>query len=260
MPELPDVETYKRYLDASALHQRVAHINVAAPILLAGISSRNLARALVHKRFGSTRRHGKHLFVRIDSKHWLMLHFGMTGSLSYYQDESDQPRYTRLRVDFDNGRHLAYVDARKLGRIALTASPREFIEAHRLGLDALVLDFDHFRELASGPRGAIKAWLTNQRAIAGIGNVYADEILFHARIHPRRYTNDLDERELKRLFKSVRMVLEKAIMALADPARMPKSFLLPRRHRGGCCPRCDTRLKTIAIGGRTAYYCPHCQR
>ena len=260
MPELPDVETYKRYLDATALHQRIAHVDLVAARLLAGISARQLVRVLVRHRFESTQRHGKHLFVRIDSGHWLMLHFGMTGWLSYYEAKPDRPRYTQLLVDFDNGHHLAYVDPRKLGQIALTDNPRDLVEAHRLGLDALALDFDRFRELASGCRGAIKPWLMNQQIIAGIGNIYGDEVLFQARIPPQRNIQVLDQRELRRLFDSLRKVLNKAIEAQADPARMPKSFLLPRRHREARCPRCDARVKTIAIGGRTAYYCPQCQR
>ena len=190
-----------------------------------------------------------------------MLHFGMTGWLSYYEQKADRPPYTQLLIGFDNGHHLAYVDPRKLGRIALTDRPSSFVKAHRLGLDALALDFDRFRELASRQRrGAIKPWLMNQEIIAGVGNVYADEILFQTRIDPRRNADALDEAELKRLFKSLRKVLEKAIEAQADPAHMPKSFLLRRRQQGARCPRCGTPIKTITIGGRTAYYCPKCQR
>jgi formamidopyrimidine-DNA glycosylase len=100
----------------------------------------------------------------------------------------------------------------------------------------------------------------DQHSIAGIGNVYADEILFHARLRPQRDIPALGPRELKRLFQSLRKVLKKAIEARADPARMPRSFLLPRRQRGGRCPRCKARISTIAVGGRTAYYCPKCQR
>jgi formamidopyrimidine-DNA glycosylase len=100
----------------------------------------------------------------------------------------------------------------------------------------------------------------DQHALAGIGNVYADEILFQARIHPGRRPHALDCRELNRLFNGLRKVLRKAIAAGADPARMPKSFLLPRRERGARCPRCGARIKTMVIGGRTTYYCPRCQR
>jgi formamidopyrimidine-DNA glycosylase len=256
MPELPDVETYRRYLGARTLRQRIRRVEVAAPSLLPDISERKLRGALVGRRFRSTRRHGKHLFVRIGDERWLMLHFGMTGSPSYYRH--GPPRYTRLLIDFERGGYLA--DPRKLGRIALASSPREFVRSHRLGPDALALGRAAFRALASRNRGAIKPWLMNQRVIAGIGNIYADEILFQARIHPRRGVDALERRELARLFTSLRGVLQKAIAAHADAARMPQSFLLPRRRRGARCPRCGARIKSMAVGARTAYYCPKCQR
>jgi formamidopyrimidine-DNA glycosylase len=260
MPELPDVETYKRYLDDRALHQRITHVDVTSSRLLAGASPRELGHALVRHRLEETQRHGKHLFARIGNGRWLMLHFGMTGSLSYYEGDADPPQYTRVLIDFERGHHLAYVEPRKLGRIALADSPRGFVEAHRLGPDALALDFASFRELASRSRGAIKSWLMDQHAIAGIGNVYADEILLQAGIHPRRNPNALDQREIKRLFQHLGKVLKKAIAVHADPARMPKSFLLPHRRRGAQCPHCGARIETIALGGRTTYYCPKCQR
>ncbi|HUF29111.1 MAG TPA: hypothetical protein VMM77_00510 [Gemmatimonadaceae bacterium] len=125
----------------------------------------------------------------------------------------------------------------------MAGSPRRFVEAHRLGPDALALDMAGFGKLVAAKRGAIKSWLMDQHAIAGIGNVYADEILFQAGIHPRRSASALDRRELSRLFTKLQKVLRKAIAARADPARMPKSFLLPRRRRGALCPRCRGRVK-----------------
>lgn len=260
MPELPDVEVYKRYLAAHALHRQIARIKASSPRQLAGTSARSLGRVLARKRFESTHRHGKHLFVRLSGGPWLMLHFGMTGSLSYYRNGRGPPRFTRLRIDFPRDAHLAYVDPRRFGRIALADSPSGFVEAHRLGPDALALDVAGLRERVAGKRGAIKALLMDQRAIAGIGNIYADEILFQARIHPLRSAGRLDQRQIGRLFRNLRRVLRKAISARADAARMPRSFLLPRRARSARCPRCNARIRTIAVGGRTTYYCAKCQR
>ena len=166
MPELSDVETYRRYLAAHALNQRIAHVKVASPRQLDGTSPRGLGRALVRRRFESARRHGKHLFARIGNGQWLMLHFGMTGSLSYRRNGARLPPYTRLLIDFGRNRRLAYVDPRKLGRIALAGSPRRFVEAHRLGPDALALDMAGFGKLVAAKRGAIKSWLMDQHAIA----------------------------------------------------------------------------------------------
>ena len=260
MPELPDVETYKRYLGARALRQRIRRVEVRSPRQLSGISSPKFRRALIGARFSATERHGKHLFVRLRPDLWLMLHFGMTGSLSYYRNGRGPPRFTRLLIDFPQDAHLAYVDPRRFGRIALADSPGRFAEAHRLGPDALALDLAGFRKRIAGKRGAIKSLLMDQRAIAGIGNIYADEILFQARIHPLRSAGKLDRRQIGRLFRELRKVLRKAISAGADAARMPRSFLLPRRERNSRCPRCNAHIRPITVGGRTTYYCPRCQR
>lgn len=259
MPELPDVETSKRYLDATALHQTIERVHIEAPELLEGLSPQGLGRALTQHRFERTRRHGKYVFVQLDTGRWLVLHFGMSGRLAYYEHEQKEPPTAQLRIDFDNGYHLAYIAPRKLGHIALTDDAGDFIAAHKLGPDALALDFEHFRKRGAGHRGAVKSWLMNQQVMAGIGNIYADEILFQAGIHPQRPLTELGQDECERLFKSLRKVLDAAIAAQADPARLPASFLLPQRHKGGGCPVCGTPLETVAVSGRTAYRCSRCQ-
>jgi formamidopyrimidine-DNA glycosylase len=259
MPELPDVETSKRYLDATALHQTIERVHVEAPGLLGDLSPQGLGRMLTHHRFERTQRHGKYVFVQLETGRWLVLHFGMSGRLAYYKCEQKGAPPAQLCIDFDNGYHLAYIAPRKLGHIALTDDTGDFIAAHDLGPDALALDFEHFRKRATGRRGAVKSWLMNQQVLAGIGNIYADEILFQAGIHPQCQLTELGRDELERLFKSLREVLGEAIAAQADPARLPASFLLPQRHKGGCCPACGASLETVAVSGRTAYYCSTCQ-
>jgi formamidopyrimidine-DNA glycosylase len=109
-------------------------------------------------------------------------------------------------------------------------------------------------------RGALKSILMNQQSIAGIGNIYADEILFHAHMHPATETARLNDKRRSQLFRAMGRVLQKAIAYQADVNRMPKSWLLPHRGKGGKCPRCGRELKSSKIGGRTAWFCPHCQR
>src|SRR6059058_3225809 len=103
MPELPDVETFKRYLDATSLYQRITGVDVQSAYVLKGVSARELARRLNGRRFESSRRHGKHLFVRSDGDFWVRLHFGMTGSLRYFKHEQRTPRHTRVLFVFANG-------------------------------------------------------------------------------------------------------------------------------------------------------------
>jgi len=260
MPELPDVEAFKRYLEATSLHQCIAHVDVLSADLLKGVSGRELARQLRGRRFESTRRHGKHLFVRTDDDIWLRLHFGMTGSLRYFKDEKKAPRHTRVLFLFAKDYRLAFDDQRKFGEIRLIKDVSEFLKKRVLGSDALNVDLPEFKKVFAKHRGAVKAILMNQRLIAGIGNIYADEILFRARIHPATQVTRLGDKALAKLFRAMRYVLEKAIKARADVDQIPKSWLLPHRHKDGKCPRCARELKSSKIGGRTAWFCPHCQR
>lgn len=259
MPELPDVETFKRYLDATALHQPVAGVRIGAPRLLRGLPPQALGQRLRRRSLESTRRHGKWLFARAGGAGWLVLHFGMSGRLQYAKSAAALPPHPELLLRFANGAGLAYLAPRKLGRIDWTPDPDAYVADHAPGPDALALGRVGFRQRARGRRGGVKAWLMDQRALAGIGNLYSDEILFQAGIHPRRAVADLDEAALGRLYRAMRRVLREAIAAGADPRAMPANFLLRERSPGGRCPRCGEALATTRAAGRTAWYCPRCQ-
>ena len=140
MPELPDVEMFKRYLDATSLHQRIDDVDVRNAYILKNVTARELARGLKGRRFESTRRHGKHLFVRADRKLWLRLHFGMTGSLEYFKDDRQAPRHTRVLFVFANNHRLAFDDQRQFGQIGLLEDVDEFLKKRALGADALDID------------------------------------------------------------------------------------------------------------------------
>jgi len=260
MPELPDVETFKRYLDSTSLHQRIDDVDVRSPYIVKNISARELARRLKGHRFESSRRHGKHLFVRANGDLWLRLHFGMTGSLLYFKGKGHAPPHARVLFVFPKDYRLAFDDQRKFGQIGLLKDVDEFLKERALGPDALEVDLAKFERLLAKHRGALKSVLLNQSVIAGIGNIYADEILFRARMHPATEVSRLDDKALKKLFHATHYILEKAIAAKADVNQMPKSWLLPHRGKHGKCPRCGGELKSSKIGGRTAWFCPHCQR
>jgi formamidopyrimidine-DNA glycosylase len=270
MPELPEVETFKRYLDATSLHQRIIGVDVRSAYVLKAVSAREFARRLKGRRFESSRRHGKHLFARADRDFWLRLHFGMTGSLRYFKHEQDAPtpasaeasagKHARVLFIFENDYGLAFEDQRKFGEVGLVADVDEYLRKRGLGPDALEVDLAEFKRILAKHRGAMKSILLNQKLIAGIGNIYADEILFRARIHPATQTSALKEKAVAKLFRATRYILEKAIEAKADADRMPKSWLLPYRGRAGKCPRCGRELKSATIGGRTAWFCGHCQQ
>lgn len=259
MPELPDVEVFKRYLDATSLHQRIRGVDVSARRMLQGVSSRELVAALTGHELAETRRHGKHLFVRITRDGWLRLHFGMTGALAYYKREDATLSHTRLRLDFANGYHLAFIDVRMFGAIGLVDDVDAFLASQHLGPDALDLDEAGFRDALAGHRGGIKATLMNQHVIAGLGNIYTDEVLFAAHVDPRAATECLDDATLRDLHRATHDVLERAIDAHVELIRFPRSFLLPHRGADEICPRCGRPLRRARIAGRTTYYCPRDQ-
>ena len=265
MPELPDVENYRRRLARSGLRKKITHVAVGDGRILGKLSVRAFSRRLTGRRLLSTRRHGKHLLAKVEGDGWLTLHFGMTGDLRFFKD-SQTPRFTRVCLDLAGRGHLAYINRRMLGRVGLAPDADAFIAAEKLGPDALDRGFTltAFRKAIAGIRRDAKSVLMDQEIVAGIGNIYADEILFQARIDPRARIDRLDAAKLARLHRAICPALRTAIAHGAGSdevaARMPKTALLPHRHKGGQCPRCGRPLKTTKIGGRTTYFCPRCQR
>src|SRR5439155_4743340 len=249
-----------RYLDATSLHQRIIGIDVRSAYVLKAVSGRKLACRLKGRRLESSRRHGKHLFVRADGDLWLRLHFGMTGSLRYFKHEEQAPRHTRVLFVFANAHSLAFEDQRKFGEIGLIEDVNKFLKKRALGPDALDITLSQLREIFGKHRGAVKTILLNQKLIAGIGNIYADEILFRARVHPATQISSLSGKTVTKLFRATRYILKRAIEANADVALMPKSWLLPHRGKGGKCPGCGRKLRSATIGGRTAWFCADYQR
>jgi len=258
MPELPDVEVFRRYLNATALHQEIKAVTVRSQKILDGISIKRLKASLEGRPFNSTRRHGKYLFAQVGD-HWLVFHFGMTGFLTYFKQPQNRPEYEQLVVDFVNGYHLSYDCRRKLGRIRLTHDVGAFVGKKNLGPDALELDLKRFKERLDTTRSALKSALMNQHVLAGIGNIYSDEMLFQAGVYPKMKTTQLDASLTKTLFKAMNAVLNTAVDCNADPHQLPDAYLIPRRGKDGECPKCGTKLSKITISGRSGYYCRQCQ-
>lgn len=266
MPELPDVEIFRRHLEDTSLNRRIEQVDVLDAGLLEKVTPTALAQRLRGRRFTQSRRHGKHLLVAVNAAAWMTLHFGMTGSLQFFADGEVRPRHCRIRFDFAAGGHLAYVNVRRLGHVGLVRDPDAFIRESALGPDALDPDFDHVAfeaALRAKPRSKVKAFLMDQSVIAGIGNIYSDEILFQAGLHPNTKVIALDRPTTRRLFATMRGVLKTAIACGAGSeialARMPKGFLLPERRDGADCPRCGAAIARMKTGGRHAYFCPRCQ-
>ncbi len=257
MPELPDVEVFKQYLDANALHKKIDDVEVREKRLLENISAKKLKEKITGKKFKSSRRHGKHLFVKVDGGA-LVLHFGMTGKLHYYQDADDEPDHARVIFHYTNGYHLAYQNMRMFGKVTFTDDIDDFIEKKELGPDAANLSFDEFTDLMESKSSMVKSAFMDQSLMSGMGNIYSDEALYQAKIHPKRQTGDLSEAELKTLYDKMMHVLEEAIKR--QVTEFPDSFLINHRKEGADCPGCGGEVKKIKVSSRSTYYCPDCQK
>lgn len=258
MPELPEVEMVRRYLERTVLGKTIRMAEVRDDRILHAVSPPDLKEAVAGRVFRSVRRHGKWLFLELNEDLWLALHLGMTGDPVFLNQGEEPPHHTRLLISFTDGSSLAYSDTRIFGEIGLATGPGVFIRERRIGPDALDLDLPGFLELMRNRRGSIKSMLLNQHLLAGVGNLYADEALFLAGIRPD--SRNLDDRRLKKLFASVQRVLRTSISCQADLHRLPDGYLLHHRHPGGRCPLDGTILERATIAGRTTYYCPKHQQ
>lgn len=255
MPELPEVETFTRYFAAHALRRRIARVDVRDERIL-GTRKPAFAKALKGNAFTRVHRHGKNFFAEA-GKAWLHLHFGMSGDLAFYEDREDEPRFARVVFDFTDGSHLAFEDMRLFGVAAIVASPDAYITEHQLGPDALDarLTLPVFRKLTMKRRGAIKALLMTQEIIAGIGNLYADEALYQASIHPARAVDSIAATDLKNVYGKMRSVLREAVARRTSDREVPAKWLMLHREEGERCPMCGGTIKRSVVFGRTTYFC-----
>lgn len=261
MPELPDVEVFRRLFAQKALNLEIAEAFVNSPEMLTGIEADAWRNELVGRQFTETLRHGKHLLTALSSGAWVVWHFGMSGFFSVFTRMDHEPPHDRVRIDFASGSRLGYSCQRKLGEVGLTSSPGAFLKEKGLGPDALdpSLDRARFVQSLATKRGSIKSALMDQKLLAGIGNIYSDEILFQASVYPGAKISDLQEERLSAIYEAMHRVLQQAIAAGADPQAMPEGFLLPRRESDASCPRCGGAVEKKKFSGRGGFYCPRCQ-
>jgi formamidopyrimidine-DNA glycosylase len=259
MPELPDVERYRAFFAEHAAGKRVTDV-WADPTIVRNATPRSLAGALRGRTFEQPGRHGKWLIAWTDGPA-LLIHFGMTGDLISSQDEAERHRHDRMILELSDGQELRYRNMRKLGGVWL-AHDRDEARAilGPLGPDALGLNRRQLRALLAKRRGAVKAALMDQSFVAGVGNLLADEILWQAKIHPKRPISSLTDDELDALARAVQTVVRESVR-LYDYIPRKRSWLSHvRGTRDAICPRCGSPLARTVIGGRTTYFCPNCQK
>jgi formamidopyrimidine-DNA glycosylase len=258
VPELPDVEGFRRYFARHAAERRVRGVRVRDAALVRNTSAQGLGRALAGHRFEQPSRTGKWLIAPAGGPRVLM-HFGMTGLLSWSSGGDDEHRHDRVIFEVEGG-ELRYRNMRRFGGVWLARAGTPVEEATGpLGPDAMSVDRERLGELLSARRGGIKAALMDQRLIAGIGNLLSDEVLWRARIHPSRPARGLSPRRIEALDRELRGV----IAASNRRGRIPpeEGWLTGARdRRDGRCPRCGGALRRGTVAGRSACWCPRCQR
>ena len=268
MPELPEVESLRRYLVAERVPGRVITSAVAdwpgvenTPDGAAGLSK------LPGRRIVSANRHGKQLVLPLD-RGVLGLHMGMTGRLVVLGPDDEPLRYTRYTFALDDGRRIELDDVRRWARVVMAKSETEL--TGRLGPDAIDPAFTGrvFAARVAGRKSAIKPLLLDQSILAGVGNIYADEALLRSGISPARRAHRISRARLERLHEELLDVLNEAIgFIAANPDEHGAPYVVDAydgrmrvtRKRGAACPACGSPIKSRKFGGRTAYYCPRCQ-
>lgn len=247
MPELPEAERARVTLE-SVLGRRIARIDDTDTYVCRPHPPGEIAGALEGQTFASAHRRGKFLWLETEDGPTLGLHLGMAGQIAL-DAPGDKPIWDRFTVEFEDGSRFALRDRRRLGRAVLDP------DFSHVGPDAAVVGRTDFRRLIGAGRTALKARLLDQGAISGVGNLLADQVLWQARIAPRRPTAQLTEEELDRLRRELRAAVRSAIRR----GGVHTGNFVEARGREGACPRCGHALHRATVGGRTTYWCPACQ-
>ena len=273
MPELPEVETIRRHLAPHLEGRTLERMEVLDARWGEPAAPEEMADAVDGRRVERVGLRGKYLIFELEDEVFLVMHLRMTGNLLLAPGDED-PRFTRVRFRLEGGERLVFADMRRFGTgvVLLGADALDDYFAARLGVEPLDEEFtaEALRAAARGRRAPVKAFLLSQERIAGVGNIYADEALFRARIHPLRPVGALKRPQIEALREAVVESLEAGIDARGatiDDYRNPDgasgSFqdrFLAYGREGEPCVRCGTPLRKIRAAGRGTYFCPRCQR
>src|SRR5436309_14773713 len=274
MPELPEVETVRTILEPKLVGRRFEDVEILDSRLTRPVDPAEVAAELTGERVAAVGRRGKYLIFRFESGLVLLMHLRMTGNLVHSRNGTAPSKpHVRAVVRLDDGSDVTYRDVRRFGTwLVLREDELDSYLAARLGLEPLERGFSASKlaDRLAGRRAPIKAALLDQRTLAGVGNIYADEALWRARIDPRRTAGELDVPEIRALHRGVRRALEAGIArqgATLRDYRKPDGSAGAMQHefkvygRGGePCPRCGTPIEKTRVGGRGTWFCPGCQR
>ena len=277
MPELPEVERSRRLIERVAAGHRIERVTCARDaIVFDRVSPSRVRHALAGRTIVAVHRRGKHLWLELDQRPWPCFHLGMTGdilargwtpprlnSTPRVETKAWPPRFTKIHLVIDTGAELAMTNKRRLGRIRLRDDPARELPIARLGFDPL-LDLpspQRFVGVLGNRSAVIKALLLDQTFAAGVGNWIADEVLYQARIDPRRRVNALSAAEARRLRSKLKQIIETAVLVDADKSFFPRDWLFHQRwgRKRGATIR-GKPIEFLTVGGRTTAWVPTVQR
>lgn len=270
---MPEVETIARKLRRTVVGKEIAAVQVSGLPLRRPVDP-SFQSSLSGRRVCRVRRRGKYLIIELEPKNFWLIHLGMSGRLFFDRESRPVERHTHAVIRFSDRSELHYNDHRRFGLLAAyeVARPGEIPELGRLGVDPLSSRFcaESLRPQLAASRQEIKSFLLDQRKIAGLGNIYACEALFRARVHPARRCFTLTERETRRIVRSIRRVLRTAIRyrgtSFSDfrdsdgEAGENQKFLKVFQREGLRCSRCRREIRRLRQGNRSSFYCPACQQ
>jgi len=277
MPELPEAETIRRQLAPEIVGRRIERVRVGKRDILGRHrqSPREFARLAAGRRITAVGRRGKSLALTLDDADTLVVRLGMSGRLLVTQRAAPRAPHTHVILGLGDGRELRYTDPRRFGEVfvARGADLSAIPALSKLGPEPLARGLcEHLRRHLPRRSAAIKQALMDQRLLAGVGNIYADEALFRAGVHPAQPANTLNGDEVARLCRAIRQVLRHAIRrcgtssadgAYVDARGAPGDFqncLAVYQRAGRPCRRCGATIERMVLGGRSAHFCPVCQR
>ena len=255
MPELPEAEANRQRIEDQCLNRTIEAAELGDNVTYIELPGDNERGRLIGRQFTETHRHGKLIFAGSKTGPWICVHLGMTGSLRPFDTPDDPPDHTKFLVTFEGDRRLAYRCPRKLGWVRVVESPEEEITRIGFGPDALEMSEADFAEVIGGTNGTIKGALMAQKKLAGIGNLWSDEILFQTSINPEATASDLPDEKLSEMFDSMRKVLTGVCDAGATYSELPRTWLIGSRKTDKACPRCDGTIVKSKVSGRSAYWC-----
>jgi formamidopyrimidine-DNA glycosylase len=277
MPELPEVETVARGLQREIAGRSILSVTVGKSDFIDDPAL--LEKELPGRKIRAVERYGKFLLLRLanrekaeapEQESALLVHLGMTGLLMPRPGREPPAKHTHVVMQLDDGRELRYIDARRFGRMAYLSGEGLEAELRRFGVDPLETRLEEFTQSIHRRRARIKALLLDQHVLRGVGNIYADESLWKAKIHPAHLGARLKPAQLAELYRALQEILRKAIVQrgssisdFLDAEGVPGDY--QRHHRvydreGKGCVRCKTPIRRVIVAGRSSYFCPQCQK